>query len=69
MDESRHKYSPWIFPDPEAAGEDGLLAMGGDLKLSTLLKAYSREYFLGIQKKHRFCGGAPIRGWSFTRTS
>lgn len=33
------------FPDPRAAGEDGLLCIGGDLKVETLLDAYSHGIF------------------------
>jgi len=30
------------FPEPNAANKDGLLAIGGDLSVSTLLKAYAQ---------------------------
>lgn len=33
------------FPDPAGADEEGLVAIGGDLSTSTLLKAYSRGIF------------------------
>ena len=34
-----------IFPPPEAAGDDGLLCMGGDLGVERLLLAYSTGIF------------------------
>lgn len=34
-----------IFPDPTEATEEGLLCVGGDLSVSTLLAAYSRGIF------------------------
>ncbi len=34
-----------IFPDPESAEEDGMLACGGDLSPSTLLEAYASGIF------------------------
>ncbi len=34
-----------VFPDPRSAGEDGLLAVGGDLRIETLVDAYSRGIF------------------------
>lgn len=34
-----------IFPDPELANDDGLLAFGGDLEPDTLLQAYSSGIF------------------------
>lgn len=34
-----------IFPDPRDATEDGLLCIGGDLQLPTLLEAYGRGIF------------------------
>lgn len=34
-----------IFPKPELAEEDGLLAIGGDLKLERLLLAYCNGIF------------------------
>lgn len=33
------------FPDPSEANEDGLLAVGGDLRHQTLLQAYSQGIF------------------------
>ncbi len=33
------------FPDPRTAGEDGLLCVGGDLRVETLLEAYSHGIF------------------------
>lgn len=34
-----------IFPDVETANEDGLVAIGGDLEIDTLLEAYQRGIF------------------------
>ena len=45
-----------IFPDPELADDDGLLAFGGDLKPETLLQAYSSGIFPWSVK--------PISWWS-----
>ena len=33
------------FPDPRSAGEQGLLCVGGDLQVETLLRAYPRGIF------------------------
>ena len=35
----------WAFPPPQAAGEDGLLALGADLEPGTLLAAYRAGAF------------------------
>jgi len=34
-----------IFPDPRLAGEEGLLCVGGDLAVATLVEAYSNGIF------------------------
>jgi leucyl/phenylalanyl-tRNA---protein transferase len=34
-----------VFPDPRAAGRDGLLCVGGDLQVDTLLSAYAQGIF------------------------
>jgi leucyl/phenylalanyl-tRNA--protein transferase len=34
-----------VFPDPRTAGEDGLLCVGGDLQVDTLISAYSQGIF------------------------
>ena len=34
-----------VFPDPELANEDGLVAVGGDLEVDTLVEAYRRGIF------------------------
>jgi leucyl/phenylalanyl-tRNA--protein transferase len=47
-----------VFPDPELAGPEGLLAVGGDLSVDRLLLAYS----LGIFPW--FSEGEPILWWS-----
>jgi leucyl/phenylalanyl-tRNA--protein transferase len=48
--------SQLIFPDPEWANEDGLLAFGGNLEPDTLLRAYSSGIFPWSVK--------PITWWS-----
>ncbi len=47
-----------IFPDPELAEEDGLLAVGGDLSPERLLLAYSHGIFPWYNE------GDPILWWS-----
>jgi leucyl/phenylalanyl-tRNA---protein transferase len=37
--------SRWRFPDPAAAGEDGLVGIGADLEPTTLVDAYRRGIF------------------------
>jgi len=47
-----------IFPDPELANEDGLLVAGGNLKVPTLINAYSSGLFPW------YAEGSPILWWS-----
>src|SRR3990172_5059512 len=47
-----------IFPSPELAGKDGLLAIGGDLSEERLLKAYSLGIFPWYSED------SPILWWS-----
>src|SRR5512143_1747154 len=47
-----------IFPPPELAEEDGLLAVGGDLSEERLLKAYSMGIFPW------YSDDSPILWWS-----
>lgn len=47
-----------IFPDPELAEPDGLLAMGGDLSVERLLAAYTAGVFPWYSE------GLPILWWS-----
>ncbi len=47
-----------LFPDPEEADGDGLLAVGGDLSLPRLLEAYANGIFPW------YGPGAPILWWS-----
>lgn len=47
-----------IFPDPELAEEDGLLAVGGDLSKERLILAYSSGIFPW------YSDGSPILWWS-----
>lgn len=49
------KYS---FPDPRSAGEEGLIAVGGDLKPGRILSAYQQGIFPW------FSEGEPIMWWS-----
>lgn len=46
------------FPDPSLANKDGLLAIGGDLSVGTLLKAYSKGIFPWFSEE------SPILWWS-----
>jgi len=46
------------FPDLKHADEDGLLAMGGDLSVNTLVSAYSQGIFPWFNE------GQPILWWS-----
>ena len=46
------------FPDPSNANEDGLLAVGGDLSVFTLIEAYSKGIFPW------FDDTSPILWWS-----
>jgi len=48
----------YIFPDPEMADDDGLIAAGGDLSVEALLSAYSNGIFPWFSK------GDPILWWS-----
>ncbi|THB69314.1 MAG: leucyl/phenylalanyl-tRNA--protein transferase [Desulfovibrio sp.] len=50
--------NPRIFPDPELAAPDGLVALGGDLCVDRLLTAYSRGIFPWYGE------GLPILWWS-----
>lgn len=47
-----------IFPDPSQANKDGLLAVGGNLHIETLLQAYSKGIFPWYDKS------SPILWWS-----
>lgn len=47
-----------VFPSPELAGEDGLLAVGGDLSVERLLLAYSMGIFPW------YSDDSPILWWS-----
>lgn len=47
-----------VFPDPEEADADGLLAVGGDLSLPRLVAAYARGIFPWYGQ------GTPILWWS-----
>ena len=47
-----------VFPDPETAGTDGLVAVGGDLQPDTLLVAYGQGIFPW------YLQGQPILWWS-----
>ncbi len=50
--------SGFCFPDPSLANEDGLLAIGGNLHISTLLEAYSAGIFPWYDSS------SPILWWS-----
>jgi leucyl/phenylalanyl-tRNA--protein transferase len=47
-----------IFPDPELSDDYGLVAAGGNLEITTLIKAYSNGIFPW------YAEGAPILWWS-----
>ncbi|MBI1196113.1 MAG: leucyl/phenylalanyl-tRNA--protein transferase [Gammaproteobacteria bacterium] len=47
-----------LFPPPDAARPDGLLAIGGDLSVGTLISAYSQGIFPWFNE------GQPILWWS-----
>ena len=47
-----------LFPDPQLADEDGLLAMGGDLSAERLVGAYATGIFPWFEE------GQPILWWS-----
>jgi leucyl/phenylalanyl-tRNA--protein transferase len=48
----------YVFPDPEKADKEGLLAVGGDLSVDSLLSAYSAGIFPWYDE------GSPILWWS-----
>lgn len=47
-----------IFPDPDQSFADGLVAVGGNLEISTLIQAYSKGIFPWYDE------GSPILWWS-----
>lgn len=47
-----------LFPNPEFADKEGLLAIGGDLSMDRLLLAYSKGIFPWYSDEH------PILWWS-----
>src|SRR4028118_1644663 len=49
---------PGLFPDPQLADADGLLAVGGDLSAERLVAAYAAGIFPWFEK------GQPILWWS-----
>lgn len=49
---------PSFFPEPDKADPDGLLAIGGDLSVNTLIDAYSHGIFPWYSE------GSPILWWS-----
>jgi leucyl/phenylalanyl-tRNA--protein transferase len=58
MPANSKKQDEIIFPDPEKADADGLLAVGGDLSVNTLISAYSRGIFPWYSQE------MPILWWS-----
>lgn len=56
--DSCHENTEYYFPDVNQADADGLLAIGGDLSVPCLLKAYSSGIFPW------FSSGDPILWWS-----
>ena len=51
-------YDRGFFPDPDLAGEDGILAAGGSLEITVLLEAYSKGIFPWYSE------GSPVLWWS-----
>jgi leucyl/phenylalanyl-tRNA---protein transferase len=51
--------TPWHFPPPEAADDDGVVGLGADLEPGTLLAAYRRGLF-----PMPLAGSGPIAWWS-----
>jgi leucyl/phenylalanyl-tRNA---protein transferase len=47
------------FPDVDLAGEDGLLAFGGNLKMGTILNAYKRGIFPWYNADEPICWYSP----------
>ncbi len=54
--------SPPIFPDPELADDEGLIAVGGDLSTARLLAAYDHGIFPWPAEGLPLRGGAPALG-------
>lgn len=50
-----------MFPNPDLAEEDGLLAVGGDLSFERLILAYCNGIFHGTVKVNQFYGGVQSR--------
>ena len=42
-------------------------AVGGDLSIERLLLAYKMEYFHGIVREKKLCGGVPVNALLFFR--
>lgn len=53
--------SKLTFPDPREATDDGLLCIGGDLRVSTLVEAYSRGIFPWPQEGYPLLWFSPPR--------
>ena len=51
-------YDRGFFPNPDLAGEDGILAAGGNLDIPVLLEAYSKGIFPWYSE------GTPVLWWS-----
>ena len=56
-----------VFPPPELADDDGLLAVGGDLSVDRLVLAYSMGIFPWYSGKSPILGGRLIHAWSYFR--
>jgi len=48
-----------IFPDPNSAGENGLVAIGGNLETATLIDAYSNGIFPWSVVDEKICWFSP----------
>ena len=59
-----HPDYPELFPDPEGADPEGLVAVGGDLSVRRLLAATAPGFSRGTGKASLCSGGPPIPGAS-----
>ncbi len=56
------------FPSPIFLPElMDCFAVGGDLSIERLLLAYKMEYFHGIVREKKLCGGVPVNALLFFR--
>ena len=53
-----------LFPSPEQASDEGIVAVGGDLKPERVMLAYRKGIFPGLNLMTFSSGGAQTLGWS-----